>query len=360
MNHCRTNTTATARVEYVNENLFVPLKHRSLVRTYGIDSIRLLQNLTTNDVSRLVNSNYNAHAQTQTAEYPHSSKSNGARALSSAILNPLGRVMFDVIIYNCPHSEKENELIIECESEARADLIKHLKKYKLRAKVKIEQVDDLGVVAFIGKNAAQLALQYSRDTSEIVVVDPRHPSLGTRALLPLEPAADVGTSLTSPDFLSNLVEGSSSDYSKNRYHVGVPEGLVEITRDEAFPLESNFDVLAGIDFDKGCYIGQELTARAKFVGVTRKRLLPISLTPSLSESNIPVAGTEIKYEGKSVGKFKYGIDNDGIALLRLSVLNKQQDVELLLKGRDDTQFTVTHRRPTWFVDMLEGPDDQKK
>ncbi|KNC86330.1 hypothetical protein SARC_01524 [Sphaeroforma arctica JP610] len=326
--------------------MYVALHNRSLIKVHGVDSVKLLQNLTTNDVNRL------RHRETDQDPTAPPAPS----AISSAILNNLGRVLFDVIIYG-PADAAANEFYVECEQDARDDLVKHFKKYKLRSKVKFAVEDGLEVTAFVGKKAADLALQYSKNTNEIAVTDPRHPGLGTRAMVPTVAAADVGVSLTSPDFMSNLVEGTLTDYVRCRYHVGVPEGLVEITKEEAFPLESNFDVLNGIDFDKGCYIGQELTARAKFVGVTRKRLLPVTIQPALNPETAPLSGTKIYHKGKSVGKFKRGIDSDGMALLRLSVTHIEDDAELTMEGPDGTTYQVHHQRPAWFMDMLKEMDE---
>jgi len=124
-------------------------------------------------------------------------------------------------------------------------------------------------------------------------------------------------------------------YDRLRYLAGLPEGVCDLPPGACFPLESNFDLFNGVDFDKGCYLGQELTARSRFVGETRKRLMPMRLQPPLTPTNAPEPGATIMCKGARAGKFRSGHDSIALALLRLDI---DKAAPLALTGRDGTAF----------------------
>ncbi|XP_025032994.1 putative transferase CAF17, mitochondrial isoform X2 [Python bivittatus] len=138
--------------------------------------------------------------------------------------------------------------------------------------------------------------------------------------------------------------GDPKDYHRHRYRQGIPEGVKDLPSGTALPLESNLVYLNGVSFTKGCYIGQELTARTHHMGVIRKRLLPIQLSPPVPFETL-AEGTEIVTQlGKSAGKFRAGEDEFGIALLRLATVKEP----LRLKLASDSQVTVTASVPKWW------------
>jgi folate-binding protein YgfZ len=126
-----------------------------------------------------------------------------------------------------------------------------------------------------------------------------------------------------------IIEGAQpadvQDYHLQRYRNGIPEGQTEILRESALPMECNIDLSQGIDFKKGCYVGQELTIRTKHTGIVRKRILPVELYSAATSAAIPDHGADIKQldengnikKGRATGKFVAGVGNVGLAMCRL-------------------------------------------
>lgn len=125
---------------------------------------------------------------------------------------------------------------------------------------------------------------------------------------------------------------------------GIPEGTKDLPSGIALPLESNLAYMNGISFTKGCYIGQELTARTHHMGVIRKRLLPIQLSTSVPSESIPEGAEIVTESGKSAGKYRAGDDKFGIALLRMAHINGP----LHLKVPDDTPVSLSTSIPAWW------------
>uniref|UniRef100_A0A7M4FS41 Iron-sulfur cluster assembly factor IBA57 n=1 Tax=Crocodylus porosus TaxID=8502 RepID=A0A7M4FS41_CROPO len=125
---------------------------------------------------------------------------------------------------------------------------------------------------------------------------------------------------------------------------GIPEGAEDIPPGVALPLESNLAYMNGISFTKGCYIGQELTARTHHMGVIRKRLLPVQLSAPLLSGRIPEGSDILTESGKSAGKYRAGGDELGIALLRLANINELLHINL----PGDTTVNLTATVPKWW------------
>ncbi|XP_035751525.1 putative transferase CAF17, mitochondrial [Egretta garzetta] len=121
-----------------------------------------------------------------------------------------------------------------------------------------------------------------------------------------------------PEIIPGSHIGNIQDYHRHRYKQGIPEGVKDLPPGVALPLESNLAYMNGISFTKGCYIGQELTARTHHMGVIRKRLLPVRFSAPLPKDSIPEGAEVLTESGKSAGKFRAGGDELGIALLRLA------------------------------------------
>jgi len=274
-----------------------PLPHRRLISLSGPDAAKFLQGLLTNNVDP-----------------------NRQSPFYAAFLDARGRVLWDVFIWVWPELVAEKghwACYIEVdESEAEA-LKKHLKRHKLRSKITIEQVEERATVWAAWGSVAERV-----DDKDVIssLLDPRAP--------------DLHRYLVKTDCKS-LVEGLEpadvADYHLQRYRYGIPEGPMEITRESALPMECNIDLSSGIDFKKGCYVGQELTIRTKHTGVVRKRMLPIQLDMSDTEP-LPQSGTDIKQldenggikKGRATGKFIAGIGNVGLALCRLEMMTSMK------------------------------------
>ena len=212
--------------------------------------------------------------------------------------------------------------MIEVDANEVEVFARHLKRYKLRAKVGIRVVDEgeLSVWATWGK---QPPSEFDLGTG---CLDQRAPDMGERVILSGDRKLEgSGTE----------VEGTS--YNIRRVMMGVAEGQGEMLKGSALPQESNIDYMGGIDFRKGCYVGQELTIRTHHTGVVRKRILPVQIYPAQGDSKppdgltydedtkivLPPNGANISRvdkTGRSAGKWLGGVGNVGLALCRLGIM----------------------------------------
>jgi tRNA-modifying protein YgfZ len=245
------------------------LEDRGVLSVSGADATTFLQGLLTNDVERLAPS----------------------EARYAALLTPQGKILFDMIVVRMVGGE-EPSYLIDCTAAQAADLAKRLGFYKLRAKVAIaNQSAERAVVAFWGNEPA---------TGEgLVYADPRDPRLGWRAILPRPIATAVG--------LEHVGE-----YEGLRIAAGAPKGGLDFAYADAFPHDANFDLLHGVDFDKGCYVGQEVVSRMKHRGTARKRVARVKLAGPAPAPGTPVMDGEL-----SVGALGSSSGREALALLRL-------------------------------------------
>ncbi|NXW56235.1 CAF17 transferase, partial [Eurystomus gularis] len=212
---------------------------------------------------------------------------------------------------------EEPHILLECDSDVLEAVQKHLRLYKIRRKVDIAPCLDLSLWAVVpGERAGDVAGSLAQGAGQALILtpDPRTEVMGWR--LVTKKGADVSEIIPASHI------GNIEDYHRHRYKQGIPEGVKDLPPGVALPLESNLAYLNGVSFTKGCYIGQELTARTHHMGVIRKRLLPVQFSAPLPKDSIP-EGTEIFTEsGKSAGKFRAGGGEFGIALLRLAHINE--------------------------------------
>jgi folate-binding protein YgfZ len=237
------------------------LQDRAVIVLSGLDARSFLQGLVTNDMNALAPDN----------------------PLYAALLSPQGKILFDFLIAD----DGTGALLIDCWTPARDALVKRLSLYRLRAKVEIKPCDDLAIFA-------------SWDGSPLpgtAFDDPRLPALGKRSIAP--PAA------------------GSDGYLAHRLSLGVPEGA-DFGSDRIFALDAGLEELHGVAFDKGCYVGQELTARMKHRGTARKRML---LVESMDKSSL-TAGADLRANGHSLGEVVSVYDSRGFALVRLDRLQE--------------------------------------
>ncbi|PXF47617.1 putative transferase CAF17, mitochondrial [Gracilariopsis chorda] len=295
------------------------LRSRGIVRVQGADSLKFLQGLITNDMHHICN--------------------NHTKALSAPFLNGRGRVLFGTIIQR----QHENDYLIDVSRAQVPNLISHLTKFRLRAKVHVsDQSDSHAVWAVVNSTSG------STDRDSRLFEDPRLEALGLRAI--------VDEGFTPPP---DVTTADEDEYERVRILNGVPDGS---DFDETpLPLDLGLHLLNGVSFSKGCYLGQELTARSHFTGVLRKRITPVIITEQAplgargadrgmvsddAELRLP-SGAELFLEGKNkpAGRVTSSVDNIGMAVLRLSdIFSTQGTNELRLQdGR-----LVTAWKPPWW------------
>jgi folate-binding protein YgfZ len=246
------------------------LEDRGVISVSGEDATSFLQGLLTNDVERLAPS----------------------EARYAALLTPQGKILFDMIVVRAPGGE-EPSYLIDCTAAQAADLAKRLGFYKLRAKVVIANMStDRAVAAFWGDERPSVG-------EGVLYADPRDPRLGWRAILSRPAATAVGLE-------------HAGEYEGLRIAAGTPKGGLDFTYADAFPHDANFDLLHGVDFDKGCYVGQEVVSRMKHRGTARKRIARVKLAGPAPAPGTPVMDGEL-----AVGALGSSSGREALALLRL-------------------------------------------
>lgn len=296
----------------MSETYYTLLADRAVIRVSGPDRVSFLQGLVSNNIETIT---------ANTSGY-------------GALLTPQGKFLFDFFVYQ----QDEESLLIECErgedGARAAELFKKLRMYKLRAKAELTDVSDsYDVVAVFGSDAlASLSLDATPGATAqmangIKAVDPRLAEMGARVLLPKNALAEMAA--------IGAQESDEESYHQLRVSLGVPNGSEELEVEKSILLESGFEELGGVDFKKGCYMGQELTARTKYRGLVRKRLLPIQI-----DGPAPAVGTAIMNGDKEAGIIRSVHGNGGIALIRLERIG--DDADLRAEG---AKITVTV--PDW-------------
>jgi len=223
-------------------------------------------------------------------------------AAYAALLSPQGKFLHDMLIVTLG----ADRLLLDVAAERRADLKRRLTLYRLRAKVEIAELEGWTGYAVFGSGQMPAV----PDGGAVLFTDPRLPALGWRLWLPpgVEPAQPA-------------VDASA--YDDHRIGLGVPDGARDIEIDKGLLLENHFEALHGVDFKKGCYIGQELTARTKYRGLVKKQLYRIEAQDP--DTALPAVGTPITANGQEVGALRTSIDGQGLALLRLDAVDQPLD-----------------------------------
>lgn len=242
----------------------------------------------------------------------------------AALLTPQGKIIVDCIVAEAA-VEDGGGFFLDCPRSLAAELASKLNFYKLRARVIIEDLSEtLGVVAvWDGSGMSEHGLNYS---------DPRLPTLGQRMILPPlsagEAAADLG---------AELVEAKA--YEAHRIALGVPRGGLDFIYGDAFPHETDMDQLNGVDFAKGCYVGQEVVSRVEHRGSARKRIVPVS-----AEVFTPEPGMAVMAGEKQIGTMGSGAGPKGLAMLRLDyIADAQTSGTPIVAGG----ITIRPRKPAW-------------
>jgi folate-binding protein YgfZ len=295
----------------------------------GKDTHRLIQNLITNDVSKL----------------------QGIQ--SSAVLTPQGRVIGPTLLYK--HPDNAEALLMELHSSVADAVMAHIKRFKLRSKATFKDVsEEYAVMAhWDGDEPVDHAL--------VSGVDPRAPGMGFRSI------ASRSSGLT--EYAS---KPSRSQYDVHRMTIGVAEQEMA----NGLPLEANVDIMNGVDYRKGCYVGQELTARTHHTGIVRKRIMPVSLfvdaqqppeSPTFDDKNIlgnvtgvldvrsesmPSVSNESKSpRARSAGKLLSQVGNVGLAMLRLEQAHRwNKDLLMYVMTEEGTKVYIKPWFPQWWPD----------
>ena len=253
----------------MEKDQIIIFEDRSLISVSGLDARDFLQNILSNDVDKVSSS----------------------RTIFSAIFTPQGKYLYEFFVI-----KKDDGYFLDCESVFSKEIIDFLSKYKLRSKVEIKNLSSKYVVGVIHEEKFKEIQNIEKKNTETVIyrestifLDPRSKKLGGRILSSLEKLHLTIKKL-------NLKIVSHENYFKKAYYCGIPIKGIENLKDQLFGLEANFEQLLAIDFKKGCFIGQENTARMKLKNKLRRRLLPIITSKELK------IGDELKYENKKIGK----------------------------------------------------------
>src|SRR6202022_2069287 len=227
-----------------------------------------------------------------------------------ALLTPQGKIIVDFLITEAP-SGHGGGFLIDCPRALAQSLADKLGFYKLRAKVSVENLSDsLGVLAaWDGDPVVKPDLTFA---------DPRNAALGWRTLVPAELKQKVADLIG-----ADLVD--SSAYDAHRIALGVPRGGLDFIYGDAFPHETNMDRLHGVDFDKGCYVGQEVVSRMQHRGTARTRTVKVIL-----DGFAPEPGTAILAGDKPVGTIGSTAGQHGLALIRTDRVTDALDAGLAL------------------------------
>ena len=243
--------------------MMVRLAKRGVIEVSGEDRVPFLQGLVSNDVTQA------------TPGHP----------IWAALLTPQGKYLADFFII-----ANGETLLLDCECEQAAMLVKLLGRYRLRAKVALRDL------------SSELHVHAAWDEvpqGEIVVPDPRHPKAGWRVI----------SAASLPD------TATEAEYHRHRISLGLPDGTLDMEVEKSVLLEAGFDEFAGVSWSKGCYMGQELTARTKYRGLLKRKLVPVRVS-----GEMPAPGTAVFSGADEVGVMRYGVDGVAMALLRLEAI----------------------------------------
>lgn len=257
--------------------------NRSILEITGPDRKKFLQGLITNDVNKATEKNL----------------------IYSAMLNAQGRFLYDFFIF-----EIGEKLILDCDALRRDEIFQKLNFYKLRAKVEIGKNDGMEVC-----QSSVVGHQSSVDGYSFF--DPRSAKLGNRIYTSTSQPATDDRRLTTDDSPLAIDDSPLATYTFTRISLKIPESELDLTYEKSFILEFGFDDLNAIDYQKGCYVGQELTARTHHTGQIRKKIFHVKISDSKSIQK----NTEISCEGKSAGlvlsSVFYDSELHALALIKL-------------------------------------------
>ena len=290
---------------------YANLPDRAVIKIGGPERRDFLQGLITNDMEKLAADN----------------------AIYAALLTPQGKIIADFFL-----AERGDDFLLDCDAQIAPALLKRLTMYKLRADVTLEMQPGEHVAVLFGANAAScaglsgIAGNTAQNGEATLFVDPRHADLGARLI-----AQDLDAALASIG--AETSDASPEAYKAHRIGLGVAEGTGELGTENMFALEANMAELNGVDFKKGCYVGQEVTARMKHKTTLRKRIVPLS-----SDSPLPDGEASVSAGDRTIGDLCATSGTAALALLRLDRLEEAQSAGDAPQVGD---LDVTPTNPPW-------------
>ena len=254
----------------MDKNEVIALEDRGFIQVTGAEAKNFLQNIVTNDVEKVTDSS----------------------SVFSSILTPQGKYLFEFFILRLKDS-----YLLECEKESTEEIIKILNYYKLRSKVDFINLNKeysasvISIEKFKEIDSSNSSKGKTINYEDgLIYIDPRNDKLGAKII------SKIGTVQIKIKKL-NLNFADKNKYYKNCFELGIPQINLKNLKDKIFGIENNLDELNGIDFKKGCYVGQENTSRIKLRNKLRRRILPIQkIAGEISENDI------IKYKNLEIGK----------------------------------------------------------
>jgi len=280
------------------------LKDRAVIELNGQDNKEFLQSLVTNNVD-LVSDN---------------------KSIYAALLSPQGKYLFDFIIFQNYITKK---LSIDCEKKRYPELIQKLNLYKLRNKIDININNDITIYGIYGSDISKIILNLKMNNQEgstksiknnIYIVDPRNKKLGIRIY--------IVKNNFSKEF-DTILNGSSLELEYNRIKLKIPKPEIDLEIEKSFIIENNFEEMNCIDFNKGCYIGQENTARQKYRGTAKRKLALVKINGEKINN-----GTKIYHNKKIIGTMRSSCKNIGLASIRTDIYNGYKKNKLKIKHLD--------------------------
>ena len=315
--------------------LVYPLADRGIISVAGPDRAVFLQGLISNDIEKITKE-----------------PSGEGAALYAAFLTPQGKFRHAFLVFNDPAQER---FLIDCKGgEDLFDLGRGLRRHLLREDVKLTIAKDLSVYAFFHKdgtpvNPAQ-ARSFFPETSAIIATDPRSASLGLRILAP-------------PDALQPIPHSDDiqNSYTRLRIAEAVPEAPYDLVQNKSLLLESGFDDLNGISWDKGCYMGQELTARTRYRGLVRRRLVPMTFDQPDKDPVLP-PHSPVYQADKQVGETRSTSTRSTLALIDVTAFQQdsQEKADFFAHREDAPPLLLIPAPPDWLKAHLSTPEKSKK
>jgi len=265
------------------------LRDRGVIELAGAEATAFLQRLITNSVLNIPQ----------------------GESRYSGLLTPQGKLLFDFFVVPLPE-DAESGYFFDCVRAQAQDLIKRLNLHKMRAKVAIEDKSEQFGVAAVFEGEAPEGVKGA------LYRDSRAPGMGLRLIAPREA-------------LAKLEDAGEAAYEAHRIAQGVPRGGVDFAYGDAFVHDVNLDVMNGVDFKKGCYVGQEVVARVHFRKSARKRIVKIQF-----DGPAPAAGTQIMAGDTNIGQIGSTAGEEGLATLRLDRLEEARATGAVLRAGDAT------------------------
>ncbi len=279
----------------------IKLDDRIIIEIIGADTKKFLQPLITNNIDLV------------------SSK----KSIYAALLSPQGKYIFDFFIFE---NSINGHLSIDCAKNRCAELLEKLNIYKLRYKINFNINNNISIFSIYGTDYSELELKLKEVSLEgstekinnnIILVDPRNKKLGLR----------IYSDLSSPiEGFNKIPDGEKSDLDYIRIELSVPNPDLDLEIEKSFLIENNFEFINAIDFKKGCYVGQENTARQKYRGTAKKKLFLIRII-----GNDIINGTKIYYNERVVGTMRSSCKDIGLATIRTDFYEEYKNTNIKIK-----------------------------